>query len=148
MHILITKLVFVQLFFIGCRANSDIMFPAAGDGCFYVGLGGRSLLPQPKYQPYQCCPSKVSRGSKVAKATPSPVKQVTHAKDRPLQTVRKSTVRLPKPKPTPPPPPKSDKGGSKLISIKEKPGPLIGKQDKPKGSKKGFFGTGKYIWWW
>lgn len=123
------------------------MFPAAGDGCFYVGLGGKSLLPHPSYQPYQCCPSKVSRGSKVAKATPSPVKQVTQVKDRPLQTVRKSTVRLPKPVTPPPPPSKSDKGGSKIFSTKEKPSPLPAKQDKLK-SKKGFFGTGKYIWWW
>lgn len=64
--------------------NSDIMFPAAGDGCFYVGLGGKSKMPSPSYEPYQCCPRSSTKQSKVPKMSPAPkAKQVTSKPSRP-----------------------------------------------------------------
>lgn len=134
--------------------NSDIMFPAAGDGCFYVGLGGKNRFPSPSYEPYQCCPSKPSQGSKIPKMSPAPnPKQVTAkttpsrspsppSQPKPFQTARKDakTPKSPPPKPQPVKAPlKNPKDAAK--DTKEK------KVEKGKG-KKGFFGTGKYIWWW
>lgn len=140
--------------------NSDIMFPAAGDGCFYVGLGGKNRFPNPSYEPYQCCPSKPARGSKIPKMSPaSNTKQVTAKTSpsrntpspspsppppqaKPFQTARKDakTPKSPPPKPQPTKTPtKNTKDAAK--DTKEK------KVEKGKG-KKGFFGTGKYIWWW
>lgn len=132
-------------------SDSDIMFPAAGDGCFYVGLGGKNKFPSASYEPYQCCPNKPSRGTKVPKMSPAPVaKQVTakstrpSVADKPFQTARKD-AKIPKS-----PPPKqvqakaSPKQPANVKEGKEKP---IAKPEKGKG-KKGFFGTGKYIWWW
>lgn len=119
------------------------MFPAAGDGCFYVGLGGKNKFPNSAYEPYQCCPNKPSRGSKLPKMTPAPnPKQVTAkpaATPKPFQTVRKD-AKTPK---APPPKPKAVKSNPKEVAkeTKEKKG------EKGK-AKKGFFGTGKYIWWW
>lgn len=127
------------------------MFPAAGDGCFYVGLGGKTKFPNPSYEPYQCCPNKPSRGTKVPKMSPAPnAKQVTSKNSRPninkpFQTVRKD-VKVPKA-----PLPKGvqlkapAKSGSSVKDAKEKH--TLAKPEKGKG-KKGFFGTGKYIWWW
>lgn len=133
------------------------MFPAAGDGCFYVGLGGKNKFPSSSYEPYQCCPNKPSRGSKVPKMTPAPnPKQVTAkpsrpkpaqtagrpAAPKPFETARKD-AKTPK---TPPPKPAPTKVPPKPLKepAKEK---TVGKAEKGKG-KKGFFGTGKYIWWW
>lgn len=131
------------------------MFPVTGDGCFYVGLGGKGQFPKNSFEPYQCCPSsKPSDGSKVVKlsastkqvATKSAQKQ-TKQQEKPFTTVRKDAkvVKRPPPhqvsstKPLGKPPKESLKDQTKG---KEK-------QDKQSGKgKKGFFGTGKYIWWW
>ncbi|KAJ8675217.1 hypothetical protein QAD02_011003, partial [Eretmocerus hayati] len=40
------------------------------DSCFYIGMGANSAKPTvPSYEPYQCCPSKVTRNTKVAKVS-------------------------------------------------------------------------------
>lgn len=133
------------------------MFPAVGDGCFYVGLGGKNTFPNPSYQPYQCCPNKPSQGTKLPKMSPRlpNIKQVTAKPSRPpppppptqkpFQTARKDakTPKSPPPKPAEKAPVKNTKEAPK--NGKEKV--ALPKAEKGKG-KKGFFGTGKYIWWW
>lgn len=124
----------------------------AGDGCFYVGLGGKSTLPkQSSYEPYQCCPTKVTRGTKVAKMTPhqTPVSKPTFGKVRQStnsqptkpapKPVVKSTPKLSTPKlPTP-----------KLPTPVRLPAKPVREPIKTeKKGKKSFFGSGKYIWWW
>lgn len=99
---------------------SDIVFPDAGDGCFYVGLGGKNELPKSaSLEPYQCCPSKPVRGSKIAKIQPA---QKTTLKTRQIQS-----------RPEPP---------TRNIRGKE----VATKSDKKAGKGKGW--TGKYMWWW
>lgn len=127
----------------------------AGDGCFYVGLGGKSSFPKNSFEPYQCCPSKPSKGTKVAKATPSPKKSVQKSPPKPAKPVPK----LPSPKPAPAKETKKESPAKPFAKAfvanknpkeaKEAPskGKEASKTDKGKG-KKGFFGTGKYIWWW
>lgn len=115
--------------------NSDIMFPAAGDGCFYIGMGGKGQLPNPSYEPYQCCPSKPSKGSKVAKLA---AKGSAPSKTPTKQTKKVEKLARLKPVSKADHPIKINRE-----NIKEKPV----KPEKGKG-KKGFFGTGKYIWWW
>lgn len=42
----------------------------AGDGCFYIGMGGKSAKPTvPSYEPYQCCPAKPNQATRVAKVS-------------------------------------------------------------------------------
>lgn len=130
------------------------MFPAAGDGCFYVGLGGKSKIPNPSYEPYQCCPRSSTKQSKVPKMSPVPkAKQVTSKPSRPaipapptpkpFATARKD-AKTPKS-----PPPKAAPQKVPLKPSKDSPKEknVLAKPEKGKG-KKGFFGTGKYIWWW
>nr|XP_023026738.1 uncharacterized protein LOC111514722 [Leptinotarsa decemlineata] len=110
------------------------------DGCFYIGMGGKGQLPNPSYQPYQCCPKPPMKASKIAKLQPKlTAKQVTS-----------------KPS-TPKPSKKSEPAPLKMVSkanhpIKTKEGREKNPAPVPKGEKgkgkKGFFGTGKYIWWW
>lgn len=116
------------------------MFPAAGDGCFYIGMGSKSRLPNPSYEPYQCCPKPVTKGSKVAKLQH---KMVT-SRDVATKPTPKSNK-----KPSTPPlktVSRADHSTKNAKEGKEKNKPV------PKGergkAKKGFFGTGKYIWWW
>lgn len=116
----------------------------AGDGCFYVGLGGKETLPkQSSFEPYQCCPTKVTRGTKVAKMSPSaPMgkpaafgksRQSTNSKPPSPIKPKLPAVKIPAPKP------KLKEPASKSTAVKA---------EKPAKGKKGFFGSGKYIWWW
>ncbi|XP_069688963.1 uncharacterized protein hlk isoform X3 [Periplaneta americana] len=57
--------------------DDDVIIP--GKGCFYIGLGGKSAVPNPSYEPYQCCPSKATRGSKASPTTASARKFATSA---------------------------------------------------------------------
>lgn len=123
------------------------MFPAAGDGCFYIGMGGKGQIPNPSYEPYQCCPKQVTKGSKVAK--------LQHKIGGPKTVVPKPTPKPSKKVPAAPPSPtppamktvsRADHSVKTGKEGKEKNGPNT-KGDKAK-AKKGFFGTGKYIWWW
>lgn len=117
------------------------MFPAAGDGCFYIGMGSKGQLPNPTYEPYQCCPKPVSKGSKVAK--------LQHKAASSKDIAPKSTPKVSK-KPSATQTPPSMKTVSRADHSKnnkegkDRPSP---KGEKAK-AKKGFFGTGKYIWWW
>ncbi|CAG9857811.1 unnamed protein product [Phyllotreta striolata] len=54
-----------------------------GDGCFYIGMGGKGpQFASSNYQPYQCCPKPPTKTTKVAKLqaksakAPPPVKRV------------------------------------------------------------------------
>lgn len=118
------------------------MFPAAGDGCFYIGMGSKGQLPNPSYEPYQCCPKPVTKGTKVAK--------LQHKVGSSKAVVPKSTAKPVKKTPPTPPPLKTVSRADHSVKSgkegKEKSGPSA-KGDKAK-AKKGFFGTGKYIWWW
>lgn len=108
-------------------------------------MGGKGQLPNPAFEPYQCCPRPPAGGSKVAKLQPK-IKQVTG------KTAPKAVKKIDKPAPAPmktvskanhPLPPRP---GSKDVKNGKEKAPLA-KGEKGKG-KKGFFGTGKYIWWW
>lgn len=119
----------------------------AGDGCFYVGLGGKNTLPkQSSYEPYQCCPTKVARGTKVAKMSPSaaiskPVMfgkshQASNSKPVPVKAATPVKASAPLRAPAP------------RVPAKEPVVKMAVKADKAPKRNKGFFGSGKYIWWW
>ncbi|XP_011332749.1 uncharacterized protein LOC105276630 [Ooceraea biroi] len=105
-----------------------------GDGCFYIGMGGKSAKPKiPSYEPYQCCPAKLAHGTKVAKVTKSPI-----AKDKGKfqDTGRMDKPQLPALKPI-----------NKLTAKESKKSATISprvdndaKELKPK-AKRGFFGS-------
>lgn len=126
------------------------MFPVTGDGCFYVGLGGNGQFPKNNFEPYQCCPSsKPSGRSKVAKlpsstkqvATKATTKQAKQAPEKPFTMARKDAKVVKRP------PPQQAATKPQKETAKDNKGKE--KQDKQAGKgKKGFFGTGKYIWWW
>ncbi|XP_023720449.1 uncharacterized protein LOC111871518 isoform X4 [Cryptotermes secundus] len=114
--------------------DNDIII--SGKGCFYIGLGGKSAVPNPSYEPYQCCPSKAPRSSKVANASPTTASARKFATsnsrlDKPsLKTTGKeSTSQDNKPLVT------SKDKGKDASSAKEKP-------EKSKRGKKSFFGSG------
>ncbi|XP_015185698.1 PREDICTED: uncharacterized protein LOC107071317 isoform X1 [Polistes dominula] len=115
----------------------------AGDGCFYIGMGGKSAKPKiPSYEPYQCCPAKVARGTKLAKATK--VSSVIKEKDRlhgnvksrfgkmetsALKPINKLTAK------------ESRKMATTSSTIKSTASTTEVKQSQSK-AKRGFFGTG------
>lgn len=117
----------------------------AGDGCFYIGMGAKSAKPTiPSYEPYQCCPSKVMRDTKVVKVSPagkSKLRPDKPKRSKPTSTGATTT--------TPPPPLPGLKPINKL-SAKDSRKTLqqpAKKEDKPKKeakAKKGFFGSGNY----
>lgn len=112
---------------------------AAGDGCFFIGLGGKNAIPNPSYEPYKCCPTQVTKGTKVAKATPTSGKKDV---EKPKKSSKGGSYN-----PTPPPLSKEkEPKGKEKVSAKEKQ--LATASEKPQKGKKGFFGNGKYIWWW
>ncbi|KAG8237455.1 hypothetical protein J437_LFUL015983 [Ladona fulva] len=90
----------------------DIKGVISGDGCFYMGLGGKNARVMSSFEPYRCCPTKLKMGSKSAN-----VNKVS-------QDHRE--------------------GGKSSSSNSGK----NAKQDKSNKGKKGFFGSGKYTWWW
>lgn len=122
------------------RLTRCLLNSAAGKGCFYVGLGGKNAVPNPSYEHYQCCPSKDTRGSKVAKANPTTASArkpatSTGKPDKPsVKTTGKESSSQDN-KST------SKEKGKGASSAKEKP-------EKTKKGKKSFFGSGKYTWWW
>ncbi|CAH1962777.1 unnamed protein product [Acanthoscelides obtectus] len=106
------------------------------DGCFYIGMGGKGVLPKTSFEPYQCCPRPPSKGSKVAKAQAKKIAA--------KQVLPKAALKKPAPTPAMRTVSKADhpvnkgKGGAKE--------PV--KEPKKGGKKGGFFGSGKYTWWW
>lgn len=108
----------------------------AGDGCFYIGMGGKSAKPKiPSYQPYQCCPAKVAHGTKVAKVTK--VGPVT--KDKGKVHERSEKLGLPGLKPINK---LTAKDSRKTATVSSG----VSKSSDHK-AKKGFFGSGKYLNW-
>lgn len=117
------------------------MFPAAGDGCFYIGMGSKGQLPNPSYEPYQCCPKPVSKGSKVAKLQHKAVSSKAIAPKLTSKNSKKSSgTQAPLAM-------KTVSRADHSKNHKEKEERSSSKDEKAK-AKKGFFGTGKYIWWW
>lgn len=110
----------------------------AGDGCFYIGMGGKSAKPKiPSYEPYQCCPAKLAHGTKVAKVTKiGPI-----AKDKgKLQGIgSRDKPQLPALKPINKLTSKESKKSATLSSKVDSDA----KESKSK-AKKGFFRSGKY----
>lgn len=108
---------------------------AAGDGCFYVGLGGKSVVPKPaSYEPYQCCPTKLGKGTKVAKMTATKLPKPSVKKNEGSSKKSESNT-----KPFTP---------ARSANKKDKPITAAAKPEKKEKGKKGFFGIGKYIKWW
>lgn len=121
-----------------CLLNS-----AAGKGCFYIGLGGKSTVPNPSYEPYQCCPSKAPRSSKVANASPAAAAAA--------RKFANSNSRLDKPSFTATGKESNPRDNKPLVTSKDKGKGVSSGKEKPEKSKKGkksFFGSGKYTWWW
>ncbi|XP_050464159.1 uncharacterized protein LOC126858135 isoform X1 [Cataglyphis hispanica] len=103
---------------------------AEGDGCFYIGMGGKSAKPKiPSYEPYQCCPAKLAHGTKVAKVTKiGPI-----AKDKRKLQGSTDKPQLPALKPI-----------NKLTAKESKKSATISKVEakEPKSkAKRGFFGS-------
>lgn len=102
------------------------------------------MVPNPSYEPYQCCPTKVKQGTRIAKATPSTATK-THTPSKLTNPTNKPLN------------PTTNKDKSSY-SFKEKPGnpssKFSGKGStgaKPEKSKKGRKGldeSGNYVWWW
>ncbi|XP_015185699.1 PREDICTED: uncharacterized protein LOC107071317 isoform X2 [Polistes dominula] len=106
-------------------------------------MGGKSAKPKiPSYEPYQCCPAKVARGTKLAKATK--VSSVIKEKDRlhgnvksrfgkmetsALKPINKLTAK------------ESRKMATTSSTIKSTASTTEVKQSQSK-AKRGFFGTG------
>lgn len=92
------------------------------------------------YEPFQCCPSKPTKGSKVAKIQP----KLPSPKKAPKKAPAKPTKSEPAQKPMT----KVSKSNH-AVKGREKPlPPPVKEKPSPSKAKKGFFGTGKYIWWW
>lgn len=107
----------------------------AGDGCFYIGMGGKSAKPKiPSYEPYQCCPAKPAHGTKVARVTKVPIAKDKGKSQRGGKTDK---PQLPALKPI-----------NKLTAKESKKSATISKVDAKESkskAKRGFFGSGKYF---
>ena len=118
----------------------------AGDGCFYIGMGAKSAKPTiPSYEPYQCCPSKVAQGTKVAKVSPISKPKLRHD-DKPKRPKLASSTTTTTP--APPALKSINKLSAKDSRKTIQPQATGKKEDKPKKdtakAKKGFFGSGNY----
>lgn len=125
---------------ISLPAPDPTVLSAAGDGCFFIGLGGKNVPPTSSaYDSFQCCPSKAQKGSKVAKASPMQSKASQGASRGSGASTGSSRARG---------------RSAKLqddVTGKSKKGSTIGSAVAPAGrekSSKGKKGLGKFIWWW
>lgn len=110
-------------------------------------MGGKNQFPKTAFEPYQCCPSKPSRSTKVSKST-STTKQVTSSKSTRPTTTKPTQSVIGKESKVIDKPMAKVSTANKHIKERDNVKKDV-KQDKDKGKgKKGFFGTGKYIWWW
>ncbi|KAJ8875638.1 hypothetical protein PR048_023534 [Dryococelus australis] len=130
---------------------TELTWESEGDGCFYIGIGGKSKIPKLSYEPYQCCPSKAKHEAKPVKLSSSP------AGKRPPQTPSKpsSPSKLPSKLPvikqaaSKPSPSKPSAKDNKPSTATREPQSAKGKgssdvqdkSDKSKKGKKGFFGS-------
>lgn len=110
----------------------------AGDGCFYIGMGGKSAKPKiPSYEPYQCCPAKLAHSTKVAKVTK--IGPIAKDKGKSRGTSSTDKPQLPALKPINKLTAKESKKSATISSKVDRDA----KETKPK-AKRGFFGSGKY----
>lgn len=113
-------------------------------------MGGRpSKHPSSSsYEPFQCCPSKPAKSSKVAKIQP----KLPSPKSVPKKVANKPPVQAKKPEPVPQKPLTKVSKANHEVKGREKQSKPVQPSVKEKTNagkpKKGFFGTGKYIWWW
>lgn len=144
-----------------CCAHTD-------DQCFYVGLGQRgqpqtarkaNFLGSDEYRPFQCCPTKLERATKVPKMT---AQRLAHSKtDRSaggnkagnfhFQDVTQKPAAAPKaPKAPKNPAVKkvADVAPAKESTAKKAGGTTAkGKADKGQKGQKGLLGIGKVVNW-
>lgn len=95
------------------------------DGCFYIGMGGKGL-PAKTYEPFQCCPTKPHKDTKVAKLAPKGKTSIVpkSINKEPKKSAKKEVI------------PKKSPVAFEKVNMANR------KMDKdPKKSKKGFFGT-------
>lgn len=110
----------------------------AGDGCFYIGIGGKSAKPKiPSYEPYQCCPTKLAHSTKVAKV--SKINLISKDKSK-VQDTGRTDKPLPALKPINKLTVKESKKSATILSTVDSDA----KESKSK-AKRGFFGSGKYF---
>ncbi|ENN72382.1 hypothetical protein YQE_11017, partial [Dendroctonus ponderosae] len=110
------------------------------DGCFYIGMGGRpgKYPSASSYEPFQCCPSKPAKSSKVAKIQPKlPSPKGVPKKANPKAAPPK------KPEPVQKPLAKVSKANHDVKGRDKGSPPPV--KDKPNKPKKGFFGTGNLL---
>lgn len=138
--------------------SDTIICLPTGDGCFYIGMGGKNAKPTiPSYEPYQCCPANLNRGTKVAKVSRVPQsskKQIGNKLSSTSSTSKTSTSSgasttttttvAPQLKPINKLTAKESKKNAKIGTEKEekKSSSQPNKVAKP---KRGFFGSGKYL---
>lgn len=102
-------------------------------------MGGKSAKPKiPSYEPYQCCPTKLAHGTKVAKVTK--IGPITKDKSKFQGTGRADKPLLPALKPINKLTAKESKKSATISSRVDKDA----KESKSK-AKRGFFGSGKYF---
>ncbi|XP_043680421.1 uncharacterized protein LOC122634934 [Vespula pensylvanica] len=105
-------------------------------------MGGKSAKPKiPSYEPYQCCPAKVARGTKLAKATK--VSPVIKEKDRVHGNVkgRFSKTETSALKPINKLTPKESKKMATSSPIKSTSSPTTEVKQSHSKAKRGFFGS-------
>lgn len=160
------------------------LYAHTDDECFYVGLGhqgaskrkGQNYVPN-EYRPFQCCPTKLERTTKVPKMT---AQKIGHKNDEKNEgTFKFAQKQDKKPAPTPSVPTHSSplkraekkplpkftpvktakkeekpisKGTSSSNKAAKKPEKepkkaLAKKDKKQQPNQKGLFGIGNYIWW-
>ncbi|XP_072157625.1 uncharacterized protein [Bemisia tabaci] len=105
-----------------------------GDGCFFIGLGGKHEVPKSSYEPYQCCPTKIKKGSKVAKVTPTSDNKNTQKEKGSSKRDRDTTK-------------STGKKDTSDSAANGKSRAALSIQEKPTKGKKSLFGN-KYLWWW
>lgn len=118
---------------------------AAGDTCFYIGLGGKNELRTSVYEPFQCCPTKVKKSTKFPKVTstststsvklPSGGKPTNERKQFKAEQIVKSSN-------------KGKESKKEVKEVKRAKGSPDSEKEKGNKGKKGFFDNGKYIWFW
>lgn len=130
--------------------SDTIICLPTGDGCFYIGMGGKNAKPTiPSYEPYQCCPANVNRGTKVAKVSRVSQSAKTQIGNK-LSSSHSSTstpttaptIAEPQLKPINKLTAKESKKNAKIGTDKDKSSSQSNKVTKP---KRGFFGSGKYF---
>lgn len=139
-----------------CCAHTD-------DQCFYVGLGQRgqsqsarkaNFLGSDEYRPFQCCPTKLERATKVPKMT---AQRLAQSKSNDRKPGKQGNFHFadvtPKPVAKAPKEPKSPKKSSEVTTKETKPdttrkgAATKAKAEKGQKGQKGLLGIGKVVNW-